>query len=445
MYPATTGDERADMADQPTETVGESLLEVLIAVALTGAVEELFRHWNEQDRRALMIATIAVVVTLINFYHGKVATHLSVGLQRAKLASPIVAMLSLWLNVAVILCLAALAFTAHDVRIWPPLVYVLRTTDCVLVIFTMFIAREAIDVFRAQWIWLAIDLIVMGGFGLGTWLWAGTDPEKLAWLLFGLSAVDIVIDYSANRGLYFSRPSTWSQYHMARLWDELQNEDGIEDSQKLAAEIEHHLEKRSWVWKGKSVLDMGCGNGWLSRRMDRLGASVVGVDQSKSLIDLAQTYPRPDPTRPDRTRPPYSVTYLILDFTAEERCRHGAPFDLIVCFYAIQDCRRIDRAFRFAAASLKAGASMIVVFEDKAHMQKTGRHTMSKRQWLWWGWQLICWRRTPDEDDWERRYVTITRHWGEKRYEREAARNKLTSKRIDTTYEKFRIYEFTKT
>jgi 2-polyprenyl-3-methyl-5-hydroxy-6-metoxy-1,4-benzoquinol methylase len=41
-------------------------------------------------------------------------------------------------------------------------------------------------------------------------------------------------------------------------------------------------------WRGERVLDIGCGDGRLSLRLARLGASVVGIDPEGKLIRKAR-------------------------------------------------------------------------------------------------------------------------------------------------------------
>ena len=41
-------------------------------------------------------------------------------------------------------------------------------------------------------------------------------------------------------------------------------------------------------WRGQHVLDIGCGDGRLSLRLARLGASVVGIDPERKLIRKAR-------------------------------------------------------------------------------------------------------------------------------------------------------------
>ena len=46
--------------------------------------------------------------------------------------------------------------------------------------------------------------------------------------------------------------------------------------------------------KGKKILDLGCGMGLLANKLALHGARVLGVDQSKNLIDLAQKRSMPN-------------------------------------------------------------------------------------------------------------------------------------------------------
>lgn len=41
-------------------------------------------------------------------------------------------------------------------------------------------------------------------------------------------------------------------------------------------------------WRGKRVLEIGCGNGRLTRRLARLGAQVQAIDPDSTLIRLAR-------------------------------------------------------------------------------------------------------------------------------------------------------------
>lgn len=73
------------------------------------------------------------------------------------------------------------------------------------------------------------------------------------------------------------------------------------------------------------ILDVGCGEGWLSRALAARGAQVVGVDASEALIVAA--------------RAAGGGQYDVVDYTtlAERADVVPGPFDLIVCNFALLD------------------------------------------------------------------------------------------------------------
>ena len=74
------------------------------------------------------------------------------------------------------------------------------------------------------------------------------------------------------------------------------------------------------------ALDVGCGEGWLSRELVRLGAHVTGIDASVPLIDAA---------RAAGGGADYAcVTYEQLRSAAAVV---AGPFDLVVCNFALLD------------------------------------------------------------------------------------------------------------
>jgi 2-polyprenyl-3-methyl-5-hydroxy-6-metoxy-1,4-benzoquinol methylase len=76
------------------------------------------------------------------------------------------------------------------------------------------------------------------------------------------------------------------------------------------------------------ALDVGCGEGWLSRELVRLGALVTGIDASAPLIDVA---------RASGGGADYAcVSYEQLESDASVV---AGPFDLIVCNFALLDDR----------------------------------------------------------------------------------------------------------
>jgi SAM-dependent methyltransferase len=77
---------------------------------------------------------------------------------------------------------------------------------------------------------------------------------------------------------------------------------------------------------GKRVLDAGCGEGYLSRKLARLGARVTGVDYSRAFLALAQ----------ERTDPGLGIRFLHADCQRLVGLASGA-FDVVVSNMVLMD------------------------------------------------------------------------------------------------------------
>jgi len=75
--------------------------------------------------------------------------------------------------------------------------------------------------------------------------------------------------------------------------------------------------------KPASVLDVGCGEGWLARAIAPHGCRVVGIDASEVLVASAQAL---------GGGAFFAMTYDALDARAAEL---GAPFDVAVCNFSL--------------------------------------------------------------------------------------------------------------
>jgi len=102
-----------------------------------------------------------------------------------------------------------------------------------------------------------------------------------------------------------------------------------------------------------SVLDVGCGEGWLTRELAQHGAQVLGIDASEALI--ARCHPERNAGHPERSegsavardeqqiprspRSPGMTSFEVCSYEElrSNRTRASGPFDLIVCNFALLD------------------------------------------------------------------------------------------------------------
>jgi len=133
-------------------------------------------------------------------------------------------------------------------------------------------------------------------------------------------------------------PAGWA--HMAAYWDEKFGDEGDLWHRTL---IDPPLLKLVGKVAGQRVLDLACGNGYLSRRFVRQGASVTGVDASAPTIALAQA-------REDRE--PLGVAYQVVD-AAHLEMLADESFDLVVSNMALMDIEDAAGAIQEAARVLR--------------------------------------------------------------------------------------------
>jgi len=96
--------------------------------------------------------------------------------------------------------------------------------------------------------------------------------------------------------------------------------------------------------RGRRVLDLACGNGYLSRRFARAGAKVVAVDASARMVERARA-------REDRE--PLGIEYHVAD-VVHLSMLGAASFDLVACNMALMDIEDAAGAIREVARVLRS-------------------------------------------------------------------------------------------
>src|SRR5258706_9474653 len=101
------------------------------------------------------------------------------------------------------------------------------------------------------------------------------------------------------------------------------------------------------------VLEVACGNGYLSRRFARMGAKVTSVDASAGLIERAQAR---------EMREPLGITYHVAD-AASLSMLDTESFDLVVCNMALMDMADAAMAIQEVARVLRSDGRFVASLE----------------------------------------------------------------------------------
>jgi len=98
----------------------------------------------------------------------------------------------------------------------------------------------------------------------------------------------------------------------------------------------------------KSICDLGCGNGYMSRRLADLGYDVVGVDASESGVGIAR-----------RACPNATFIHSSIDSTLRQRMTFS-DFDLVVSSDVIEHLYRPSDLLEAATSLLKTNGHLII-------------------------------------------------------------------------------------
>ncbi len=132
---------------------------------------------------------------------------------------------------------------------------------------------------------------------------------------------------------------TWDD--LAEWYDRKQGEDGDLWHRAL---IDPALLRRVGDVRGRDVLDLGCGNGYLARRLQRSGARVTGIDRSRGMVEAARRH---------EAALPLGIRYLEAD-AGSLGALPSRSFDLVLANMVLMDLADPAAALREVGRLLRA-------------------------------------------------------------------------------------------
>ncbi len=98
--------------------------------------------------------------------------------------------------------------------------------------------------------------------------------------------------------------------------------------------------------KNQTVIDIGCGEGWLVRSLTSLGLTVTGVDAIDGLIQKAKAQ--------------QGGTYQVLKYEDISAARLNQHYDLAVCNFSLIGKESVEHLFKVMPSLLKQGGYFFI-------------------------------------------------------------------------------------
>jgi len=104
-----------------------------------------------------------------------------------------------------------------------------------------------------------------------------------------------------------------------------------------------------------SLLDLGCGSGWTSIMLAKLGLVVTGLDISKKMINIAKENAKKEKLK---------INFIVSDI---EKINFKNQFDRVLSYDALHHCPNEIEVLKNAYKALKPGGIILIIEPNKEH------------------------------------------------------------------------------
>lgn len=127
-----------------------------------------------------------------------------------------------------------------------------------------------------------------------------------------------------------------------------------------------------------SILDVGCGNGVISRHLGKQGFNVLGIDVSAQTIEKARAL---------NTAP--NVQFEVL--SAEQLVAQGQTFDVVICSEVLEHLSQPAALLKVLHQSIKPEGILIVTVPNGSGPREllVTRPVLKMREKNGWAWKMI--------------------------------------------------------
>lgn len=121
--------------------------------------------------------------------------------------------------------------------------------------------------------------------------------------------------------------------------------------------------------EGKKIalLDLGCGSGWTSIMLAKLGVKVTAADISPDMIKIAKE---------NAEKESLAVKFMVSDI---EKGNFKNTFDRVLIYDALHHCPKEERVLRNAFQALKRGGLLLLVEPNIKHQKDVEAQKIAKR------------------------------------------------------------------